>query len=173
MKEGKVKKPFYKRWWFFVIVGIVVLGAIGGGGEDKNQTSTPNTEKQETSEAQDQEASASQAQEESKQDAIEVTTTGAELAEAYEANEIKANQDYKGKLAEITGTVENIGESLGSTYITLASGKDFSIVSVQCFFKDKDEIAKIAELSKGTEVTVVGKIDGLSMNVGVSNCKFK
>jgi len=35
------------------------------------------------------------------------------LAKAFQDNEIKANQDYKDKLAEINGTIKEIGETLG------------------------------------------------------------
>ena len=40
-KEGKTKKPFYKKWWFWVIVVIIVAGAIGsnGGGDDSAKDS--------------------------------------------------------------------------------------------------------------------------------------
>ena len=35
IKEGKVKKPFYKRWWFILLVIFVIIGAIGSGGDDE------------------------------------------------------------------------------------------------------------------------------------------
>ena len=40
-KEGKTKKPFYKKWWFWVIVVIIVAGAIGsnGGNDDSAKDS--------------------------------------------------------------------------------------------------------------------------------------
>jgi hypothetical protein len=45
-------------------------------------------------------------------------------------------------------------------------------VDIQCFFKEKDEINKIAQKNKGDKVTIIGKIDGKSLNVSVQNCKF-
>lgn len=155
----KVKKPLYKRWWVWVVAVIIVLGVAGNLSEKNNNTSTSgntptNTEKT------------------AKVETPEIVIDADELAKAFEENEIKANQDYKGKLAEITGTVKSIDEMLGSTFIVL-SEKDFEIVNVQCFFSDKEQINKIAEISKGDKVTVIGKIDGKSINVSVKDCKFK
>lgn len=166
--SDKPKKPFYKKWWFFLIVGIIVLGAIGSG-SDKQTADTDTPPSQETT----GEDTTKAEQEAPKNDNPEITVSAKDLAEAFEANEIKANQDYKGKLAEISGTVSNIGESLGQSYIVLSAEKDFAITEVQCMFKDKAEIEKIANIEKGTPVTVIGKIDGKSMNVTVSNSRFK
>ena len=94
------------------------------------------------------------------------------LSKAFDENEIKANQTYKNKAAKITGTVDDIGEILNQTYIVLQSHKEFALCSTQCFFDDKDEIKKIADLKKGDEVTLQGTIDGKSMNVTVNDCRF-
>ncbi|NJP37889.1 DUF4352 domain-containing protein [Alkalicoccus luteus] len=49
--EGKVKKPFYKRWWFIVAVVLVVMVAVTGGddeeiadGDDGNNNSVADAE---------------------------------------------------------------------------------------------------------------------------------
>jgi hypothetical protein len=102
-----------------------------------------------------------------------VVVKAEDLAATFDENEIKGNKLYKDKIAEITGTVSDIGESLGQTYVVLSSGKDFSITNVQCFFKDDSEISKVAEIKKGTKVTIIGKIDGKSINVAVNDCKIK
>lgn len=91
----------------------------------------------------------------------------------YTNNAIKANTTYKGKVANITGTIVTIDQSLGSTYITLSSGKEFDLMSVQCFFKDKTEIAKLANFSKGENITVVGRIEGVTLLISVKDCKVK
>ena len=102
-----------------------------------------------------------------------IKVSAVDLAATYEANEVKADQTYKGKLADITGTVDSVGVALGSTYVVLSSGKEFSITNVQCFFKDQAEITKVAELKKGDKVTIQGVVDGKSMNVGVNQCVLK
>lgn len=104
----------------------------------------------------------------------EIEVTAKDLAKAFDENEIRANQNYKGKIAKITGKISDIGEAFGQTYIVLSNEDDtFSnFVEVQCFFKDKDEINKIAEKNKGDKTVIIGEIDGKSLNVTVSNCKF-
>lgn len=104
----------------------------------------------------------------------EIEVSAKDLSKAFNDNEIKANQDYKGKIAKITGQIKDIGETFGQTYIVL-SNEDESLsnfVDIQCFFKEKDEINKIAQKNKGDKVTIIGKIDGKSLNVSVQNCKF-
>ena len=105
----------------------------------------------------------------------EIEITAKELAEAFDENEIRANQDYKGKIAKIEGEIQDMGESIfGQTYIVLDSENDSSLLfpDIQCYFKDKEEIAKIAEKNKGDRVVIIGKIDEKTMNVSVQNCKF-
>ncbi|EKD94436.1 MAG: hypothetical protein ACD_26C00051G0001 [uncultured bacterium] len=104
---------------------------------------------------------------------IPIKITAIELANAYEKNEVKADKDYKGKTLEITGTIKEIGTILSQTFIVLSSGKEFSITDIQCFFDDQAQIDKIAELSKGNQITVQCKVDGKSLNVGVRNCIIK
>ena len=107
-----------------------------------------------------------------KEDVKAISVDATVLSKAFDENEIKANRLYKGKLARVTGKVDSIGEMLGQTFITLESHKEYSICSVQCFFKEADEIRKIENLKKGDAVTVGGVIDGKSMNVGVNECVF-
>lgn len=37
-KNGKVKKPIFKKWWFWLIVAIVVFAGIGGNSNSKTET---------------------------------------------------------------------------------------------------------------------------------------
>jgi len=102
-----------------------------------------------------------------------ITISASDLSKAFEDNEIKANQDYKGKTSETAGVIQEIGESFGITYIVLSSGKEYSIFGVQCYFTDKEQINLIAQKTKGDTVTIIGKIEGKSLNVEIKNCKFK
>ena len=95
----------------------------------------------------------------------EVVIRASDLYAAYQANEIAADELYKGKLIEVSGTIRDIGNDLmDEPYITLA-GDDF-IGDVQCFMSSKSEAAKF---SKGQNVTVKGYCDGLFMNVLLQN----
>ena len=155
---AKNKKPIYKKWWVWAVGIIVLFVVIGSQGNKDN--SAPVTSPQPVSESAEVKTP-------------DVIIEASKLMSEFESNEIKANADYKDKLAEITGTVSSIGESLGSTYIVLTDGSEYAITGIQCFFKDKNQIAHIAEIAKGDKVTVIGKIDGMSINVSVNDCKFK
>lgn len=62
--------------------------------------------------------------------------TAPELMEAYQANEVAADAEYKGKWIAVRGTVETIGKDvMGSQYMALDGGKK-SPFSVQCMFDD-------------------------------------
>ena len=125
-----------------------------------------------TTSKQDKAVTTKEAIKEAKDDVKAISVDAKALSKAFDDNEIKANRLYKGKLARVTGKVDSIGEMLGQTFITLESHKEYSICSVQCFFKEADEIQKIENLKNGDAVTVGGVIDGKSMNVSVNECVF-
>jgi len=157
---GADQRNFFNRHKILTgILALVIIGigsAIGSGGKSSS-TQAP--------------AMATATQTKPVVETIKVTAV--DLAAAYEANEVKADQTYKGKTADITGTVDSVGVSVGQTYVVLSAGKDFAITSTQCFFSDKTEITKVAELKKGDKVTIQGVIDGKSMNVSVNKCVLK
>lgn len=91
-----------------------------------------------------------------------------QLYEEYKANEIAADQKYKGKILAVTGEIDSIGKDITDTiYITLKGDEYFG--SVQCLFPKKSE-NKVAALSKGQYVTVRGKCLGKMMIVALSGC---
>lgn len=103
---------------------------------------------------------------------IEATVTAKELFEAYEKNEIAADNRYKGKLLEVSGKVDNVGKDLLDTpYLTLEVGK-FQIMGVQAFFDD-DSLPKLANLSKGQGVTLQCRCDGKFGNVMLKDCALR
>lgn len=142
-----------------VIIVLIIVGSImSSGNKTSTTTSTPNT-------------SAQSKPEETKVEAIKITAK--DLSDSYEANEVKADQSYKGKIADITGTIRDVGVVMEQTYVVLSNDKEYSVIGVQCFFKDKTEITKVAELKKGDKVTISGKIEGKSINVEVKDCSIK
>lgn len=100
--------------------------------------------------------------------------TATKLVNAYKDNEVKADSLYKNKLLIITGVIDSIGKDiLDQTYITLNDGSKYSFDYAQCYFSDAQEIAKVAELSKGKKVTVIGKCTGATiLNPSVKDCKI-
>ena len=99
---------------------------------------------------------------------VDAVTLGA----AYAANEIAADQKYKGRQLVVSGTVNAIRRDvLDSMYVTLA-GSPRSFREVQCFFSDQQG-AQLAQLSVGQWLTVTGRCDGLFGNVLIRDCRLK
>ncbi len=148
----KVKRPIYKKWWFWLLAIIVVIViASSGGGSGSSGTNSSGSNQANT-------APAEQA----------ITVTATKLYADYKANEISADNTYKGKLVEVSGTVDNIGKDiLDKPYISLKTGE--IIGSVQCMLDD-DAIAEAGALAEGTKVTMQGRVNGLLGNVLVKNC---
>ena len=87
----------------------------------------------------------------------------------YNANEIAADEKYKGKIIEVTGVVRDIGNDImDNAYITLVGDQYFG--DIQCYFNEK---SVVASLSKGKRITVMGSCSGLMMNVHLNDCIIK
>ena len=87
---------------------------------------------------------------------IEVQVSASTLADEYESNELAANQQYDGKVLEVTGAIEAVsgGKDGAALYVDLETG-DFSFVSVRCHFSN-DRLDELTALSKGDEVILRG-----------------
>ena len=91
------------------------------------------------------------------------------LYKEYNANEIAADEKYKGKIIEVTGVIRDIGNDImDNAYITLVGNEYFG--DIQCYFNEKSVVAK---LSKGKRITVIGSCSGLMINVQINNCIVK
>lgn len=145
-----------------IIVLIAILGAVFGEDESGNSSNDPNT----TPPVQTGEPT--QQEEEPEEEIISVTAK--ELLDAYEANGVNADLQYKDKKLAITGVVDTIStDILDIAYVTLGTGDEWELTSVQCYFKDSD-LEALATLASGQEVTIIGTCDGQTMNVLVRNC---
>ena len=93
-----------------------------------------------------------------------------QLVNDYKSNEIAADGRYKGKVLEVSGTIESIAKDIMDTmYVSLEGGGEFEMRGVQCYFADSEN-SKLAKLSKGQQITIRGKCDGLMMNVLIKEC---
>ncbi len=98
-----------------------------------------------------------------------IHVTAQELCSAYEANEVAADAEYKGKTLEIYGMVYDIGKDiLDKPYIELL-GENIYVWGVQCMF-DSNYESQIAQLVKGQNVTIRGRCTGYIINVLVEDC---
>ena len=91
------------------------------------------------------------------------------LYKDYNANEIAADEKYKGKIIEVTGVIRDIGNDIMDiAYVTLVGDQYFG--DIQCYFSEK---SVVASLSKGKRITIIGNCSGLMMNVHINNCIVK
>lgn len=98
------------------------------------------------------------------------TVTIGELVKAYEANEVAADNKYKGRWLLVAGKVDSVKKDiLDDAFVTIGSGKQFEVVQGQCYFDDSEKQA-LADLERGQTIGVVCKGDGLLMNVQLREC---
>ena len=93
-----------------------------------------------------------------------------ELYAAYDANEVSADEKFKGKTIAITGRISDIKKDiLDHPYVSFDT--DY-LKSVTCYFSD-DASREIAHLRKGETITIIGKCRGLTLtNVVIKDCKI-
>jgi hypothetical protein len=101
---------------------------------------------------------------------IDLVIQAIKLSEDYEANELKADEKYKGKVAEVTGEVEDISKVFEKTSITL-KGKGL-LYSINCGFESENE-KEVININKGQKITIIGYIDGYGISVDMSKCRIK
>ena len=92
------------------------------------------------------------------------------LAADYAANELAADEKYKGKEFTIVGVVESVGKVFGSTSVTLTG--DGFLYSINCSI-DKKQESRVAELVKGEEVSIIGTVKGYGISIDVEDCTIK
>lgn len=150
-----------------VILFIAIGASLSNNESDDNTTSDTVETKTEP-----KETTAETKKEEKKVEVMKIDPET--LITDYEANEVKGDEIYDGKMMELTGTIEDIGKDvLEEVYITFEREDEFEFTCVQCYFKDKDQIKKVMELSKGDKVTIQGKCTGKFGNVTIENCILK
>ncbi len=86
----------------------------------------------------------------------------------YEKNEIKADEDLKGKYISVVGKITTVGKDImGDPYIAL--GTQNFMRSVQFSFETTEGLSN---LSVGDVITIRGKCDGLLGNVLFSDSEL-
>lgn len=101
---------------------------------------------------------------------VDFEISSSELYRAYKANEVSADEKYKGRKLAITGTIESIGKDIiKNPYVSF---KEDYLQGITCYFSENDNKI-IAQLSKGEEITIIGECRGLTLtNVVIRNCKL-
>lgn len=134
------------KWGLIVFIGLIVLGVIvGAGSSDKTPT-------------------ASQSETTQPQEAQQITA--AELADDFDANQLAAEEKWKGKLIQFSAEISNITDS-GLSFYNVGS-KEISMTQISCRVEDKQQLLS---LKNGENVTVQGVVGKQTIGViDVSNC---
>lgn len=113
-----------------VLVVLIAIGAIVGDGEDDLASATGDVESQA---------------------AAPLEVTARELAAAYDANEVAAQQTYGGQRLAVTGTVDGITlDFMDNSVVQLVGVNQF--LAVQATLEEGEDAAS---LSKGATATVI------------------
>lgn len=121
------------KWVLIVFAGLIVLAVL-----------LPQNKEGDAADA----TRAADAAEASAAPAVKVSAR--ELFQAYEANEIAADSQYKGKRIEISGEIESIASDMFDQPLVQLSAGEFKYVGVQGLTK---EVA--AGLAKGQSIALV------------------
>lgn len=90
----------------------------------------------------------------------------------YAQNEVRADEDYKGKRLLVSGTVKRVGKDITDTpYVSFESKGE--VFSVQCMFSDAKQAAKLRDISPGKKLSVSGVCEGKLGNVILSDCRVE
>ena len=138
------------KWVFFGFLGLIALGFV----IDANMSPEEKAKLAEKRKA-DAAAEATAKAETAKQEAESMPiVSAAEIAKAYEANTVAADQQFKDKKVKVSGTIGDINTNfMGNPYITMTGGENPFMLPQ--FHFDKGAADQIAKLSKGKKVTVI------------------
>ena len=100
-----------------------------------------------------------------------VGMTVEELYSAYKANAADADAKYKGKMLQVTGTINKIvtKDTFDIYYVMLTSAEKHEEWNVRCTF-DKQHERELKLLTTGQTVTIQGKHDGYRTNILMRDC---
>jgi tRNA_anti-like len=99
------------------------------------------------------------------------TIAAGALIKAFEANELAADEKFKGKRLRVNGVVSKVDTDLldSEKYVlNIGTGAEFEILTVTCEGIPK---AKLTKLSEGDKVTMTGDFkDGGDLGVNLNRC---
>lgn len=165
MSKG-AKRGGKLKWIIIAVIVIAVIGAASGGGDDGDKDQNLKSASSSNVESKSDEKNDSE-EEEVPIEYLSVTAT--ELSDALESNALKAQNDYKDKYIEVTGTLGTIDSS--GKYIDINSDKDFDMTIIQCYLKTDEQKEIIMNKTKGDSIKVkgyckeVGELLGYSIDI--------
>ncbi len=149
--------------WLWIIIGIIVLAIIGNI-SNRNTPSTPTTESSPPS---------------SQQTSTPAPTTppihisDEELTNEYVNNQFSADEKYKDRVLDVSGTVAAVDRDiLGNPYVSL-SNSQFIEDTVFHFTNSATDTASLASISVGELITIQGTCKGKTgTEVDMEDCSI-
>lgn len=133
------------KWVCAVIVGLIIIGIFYQPSDSKDDSGGA---------AAATAASGSDSAEQAALAAPLMDVTADELAKAYDANTVAADQRFKGVRFKVHGTVGDINTDMfGNPYVTLHGGVN-EFMEPQFQF-DESQKGELAKLKKGAVVTLI------------------
>jgi hypothetical protein len=100
-----------------------------------------------------------------------IAITASSLYTAYNANAVAADATYKGKLVDVTGTIDTISTDIfGYPFVALKTG-EYTGIQVQCTFPQSAKQA-LTVLTSGQTVTLEGTVSGEPLNIAIDGCSI-
>jgi hypothetical protein len=97
----------------------------------------------------------------------ETSTSATEMARQYALNEVAADEQFKGRLVNVRGTVKTIAKDITNTpYVILDGG---SAADIQALFS-KDDAGSLTSLRPGSEINVRCHSSGKLINILLRDC---
>lgn len=101
-------------------------------------------------------------------ESVAAQITAIKLCQEYDANEVAADENYKGRVIEVTGSINDIKKDvLDKMYVSL-EGCSF-LEDVQCYFSE-NQTSALTKLKKEQKITVRGKCEGLFGTIRMKGC---
>lgn len=160
------------------VAALVGVGAVAYSNARDARILEEETARQRVREASEEAAAAAQ-QEDAERARLRAAknqpTTAVDLAELvseYKANEIRADQRFKGKLIRVDGVVESIGKDVtGAPYLVVAKARRTLPPNIYCGLTPA-AAQRAASLSEGDTVAVRGRVAGKALHVALGDCQL-
>ena len=104
-------------------------------------------------------------------DEVAYTVRANKMTAEFKANEVKADEKYKGKVVIVNGKVTDMGKDITDEPYIIVGGTGM-LDGVQCMFAGSG-VDAISKLSKGDSVSVKGKYDGFLMYPLLANSSLQ
>jgi hypothetical protein len=104
--------------------------------------------------------------------ATPLNVTAVKLVSAYQANEVSADDKYKGRLVKVSGIVKEVSkDAMDNVVVTVGDENGYDPTGVMCRFTHPDAIkSQLAALQKGQSIDIVGTVSGMLVGQVIVDC---